>query len=551
MKGKLFGSKRMIGICMVFVLVALALAGCSGGKKEEPPEASVASQTAAASTPASAEPSAEETVSSPYGDTGGLKLPIVDKPTTISWAVVSENPNLQDSLIVREIEKRTGITLDLQAYPAAQFDDKMKVILASGALPDITQAIPLSEANKLGGQGALAPINRYADQLPNFRRLYMDNEENNWVMRSYTDDNNDLYMWPIYGVSRDVNHGFMYRKDIFDQHGIPEWTTTEQFYEALKKLKEIYPDSVPYSSKSKEVIFMDWAYGWGIGGTQSPSYPAVYDEAAAVWNFAPTTPAYKEMLDFMQKLYSERLLDPEFLTDTEASWNAKLTTGKSFVTFDWIGRLELMFNQVKENNPNFNLRYANPIGPTGKIRTLPKVGSYGVHVTNNANKEVALKLLDYLASPSGSELVTIGVEGETFVWNDAGKPEYPELKDVGNVDITVLRDRYGLWLAHMYIVADPRSVYFNYTEKEQEAQDKMNDGHKYEPLDPILKFTDEENSIIAELQAELDKASKEFSARYVMTPSFGDKEWQEWLNNAEKLGVTRYIDVYTAAQKRY
>src|SRR5690606_21527397 len=127
-------------------------------------------------------------------------------------------------------------------------------------------------------QGAVTPINNYIDQLPNFKKLYV--EENDWVMKSFSDDGGNVYTWPIYGMQRDVNHGFMYRKDIFDKHDIKPWTNTEEFVAALKKLKEIYPNSYPIASKTKEGIFRDWAYGWGVGGY---NFPAIYDEKDGQW----------------------------------------------------------------------------------------------------------------------------------------------------------------------------------------------------------------------------------------------------------------------------
>ena len=89
-------------------------------------------------------------------------------------------------------------------------------------------------------------------------------------------------------------------------------------------MKEAYPDSYPYASKTKEHIFRDWAFGWGIGGA---NYPTYYDETAKVWKYATIQPEHKEMLDFMKKLYNEGLLDPEFMTDTDDSWTAKMTSG--------------------------------------------------------------------------------------------------------------------------------------------------------------------------------------------------------------------------------
>jgi putative aldouronate transport system substrate-binding protein len=484
-----------------------------------------------------------------YGDTGGLKLPIVDKPTTLTWMVVSPTPELNNKLVIKEIEKRTGIKLEIQAVPAQSHPEKAKITIASGKLPDIMHGQLVSEINTLGSQGAVASISKHLDKLPNFKKLYVDNAENNWVMKSWSDDKGDLYTWPVYGVSRDVNHGFLYRKDILDKNGIKEWTNTEEFYQAMKKLKEIYPNSTPIVSKSQANIFKDWAYGWGIGGT---SYPAVYDEKTKQWKVATTSQEFKDMIDFMKKLYNEGLLDPEFVTDTQASWTAKMTQkDKAFVTFDWIGRLDMFYDQVKGQIPDYNLRYANPVGPTGNIRSLSKISTFGIMVANNEKQEIALKLLDYLTSPSGAELITMGVKGVSYEVDSAGKVTYPELKDVPKVEITTLENKYGCWLEGMYVRTDARSAYFNYTEKEQEAQDKINKAKKYEALDPNLKFTNDENAQITEILTSLQKEADTFSTKYIVTKGQGDKEWNDWLAKADKLGAKKLADIYNAAQKRY
>ncbi len=539
-------TKKALSVMLVLMLAVTMLAAC-GGKNEGGSNSTPSTDPSSSIQPSDDGDKGNEGANneSQYGDTGGIKLPIVDKPTTLTWMLVSENP-VNDKLIVKEIEKRTGIKLDIQAYSSATYADKLRMTVASGKLPDIFGGLPLAELKKIGQQGALMPINSYLDELPNFKRLYVD--ENPWVIGSYGDEKGDMYTWPIYDMNRAVNHGFMYRKDIFDKNNMAEWETTEQFYEAMKKLKEIYPDSYPIASKTKEYIFRDWAYGWGIG---SEDYPMYYDEALKEWKFASISEQHKDMLDFMKKLYNEGLLDQEFITDTPDSWTSKMTSGKSFVTFDWIGRLDLFANQVKSENPEYNLRYANPVGPTGNVRTLPKIAAnFGITVAKNDKSEIALKLLDYLTSPSGAALVTLGVEGEIFNFDADGKPVYPELANEPLVDIKVLEDRYGLWLEGMYLAPDRRSVYFNFTEKEQEAQDKIVSANKFEVLDPVLNFTDEEISVIAELQASILKTSNEFNTNYVLKKNYGDKEWEEWVKRADEIGASKLVEIYNNAQKR-
>lgn len=485
---------------------------------------------------------------SPYGDTGGLELPIVKEPVTITWMLPSDTPDLNEKDVMKEIYKRTGVKLDIQSTPAASFKDKMLIVIASGKLPDITNGIPTGDFNILGEQGALARINDYIDILPNFKKLYVDTKENNWALKSYANINGDMFTWPVYNMNRDVNHGFLYRKDIFDKNGIKMWSNTDEFYQAIKKLKEIYPNSCPVLSKAKEKTFNKWMATWGMNSENGLTH---YDEETNSWEFIFTTPEYKDMLDFMKKLYNEGLLDPEFLTCTTAAYNEKITADdQGFVAFDWIGVLDSFYNQVKDKNPDFDLRFAVPIGPTGKIAPLRKITDFGVVVAKNERTETSLKLLDYLTSPSGSELITLGIEGVHFQLVD-NKPVYPGLAHLPTIGIKDLEINYGCWLEPMYVRADRRSVYYNFTEKEQEAQDLILNENRLLPYPPLLVFTEEEFEVRSEYETSLLKASEEFSAKYVMDKSYGEAEWNEWLKNAERLNVNEYVNVYNTAQKRY
>jgi ABC-type sugar transport system, periplasmic component len=535
--------KKVVSCLLFLSLAASLLTGCGATKSN----GDQTSTSAAVSTSTETASSQQE---QQYGDTGGLELPVVDKPVTVTWMLSCDVQNVSEKPVIKEIANRTGVTIQVQEVPSAVYPDKYKITLASGKLPDIMEGVPGGssvQVNSLGGQGVFVPINKYIDQLPNFKKLYVD--ENPWVMKSYADDSGNIYTWPVYGLSRDVNHGFLYRKDIFDKNGIKEWTNTDEFYQALKKLKEIYPNSYPYASKTTQLLFANWAFGWGIG---APTFPMYYDEKTSLWKLATTQPEFKDMINFMKKLYSEGLMDPEVLTDTAASWTAKMTSDdKAFVTWDWIGRLDMFYNQVKDKNPEYNLRYANPIGPTGNRETLNKILDFGIAVANNDRKEASLKVMDYLTSPSGSELVTLGIKDVEFVIDASGKASYPELKDIPKVDISTLSDKYGAWMESMYLNVDKRSVYFNFTEKEQEAQDKIVKANKFEPLDPILRFTDDQSTTITDLQTALDKAGVEFAAKYMMDKSYGEAQWNDWVAQADKLGSKKLEEVYNSAQAKY
>lgn len=544
--------RQMISSALSLTLL-FTLAACGGGTA--PSNTDTSKTTTESST--SADPTTDETEGSEtetettteaagedYGDTGGLALPVVDSPVDLTWVVSSPVENLTDKQIPQELSKRTGINLQIDSYPSASFGEKVKSMIGSGTVPDIfSGGLSLAELNEYGEQGAFAKINEYYDSLPNFKSLFVDNAENNWITYSLSSDAGNIYLWPIYNLSRDVNHGFMYRSDVFDDLELEPWTDTESFYENLKALKEAYPESYPMGSKNGDNLFKVMAGYWGIGA--GAYYPFHYADDQGEWNFAGADESFKEMLDFMKKLYDEGLLDPEFLTDNQDSWSAKVTTDTNFVFYDWIGRLSLFTTQMSEADPEWNLSYGYPIGSTGKHLSLSKIATWGPTVAAGDKEEAALKLLDYMASPSGSELFTVGIEGTTFEWED-DKPVYPELKDEPLIDINLLMDRYGMWVEGMYVHSDRRSVYFNYTEEEQKAQDLIVDNDLFNPLEPAIKLSDSEASTFTEINTVLAADLLTFASNYVMN----DADWDAFKAQSESKGYKTVEDLLNDAQGR-
>jgi len=522
---KFFVTVTVISICVA------AISGC--GSKES------ATQNDAA------------ILSANIGDTGGLKLPITDtKDVTITMMIESDFVNRTDSLVIKELSRRTGVNIKTIEVPSANLREKAKVLISSGQIPDILPGSSMNfrEINEFGMQGGFAAINQFIHLLPNYKRIFVDDPENNKFFKAMIAGDGNLYYWPKYDVQRPVNHGFLYRKDIFDKHGIKPWSNTEEFYQALKQLKQIYPESIPLTSKTKSKIFADYRIGWGLQGDTT-----YYNEDEQIWKPIFTDPGYKDMLDFLKKLYAEKLLDAEFISDTQASWTSKMTQKeKAFVTFDWIGRLDMFREQVKSNIPEYNLSFGKPIGSKGTAIQFPKIESkgYGSVVANNKNTEISLKMLDYITSNSGTELLTLGVEGITYVKDSSGRITYPAFPPDKTIGIMDLSEKYGMFIEGTYTRMDKRSIYFNYSDKEKEAQDLIINNNLVEPIDPILSFSSTELETIKNLEIQLKNEADHFSTMYVINPSFGNEQWNEWVKKMESLGLDKMTSIYNEAQKR-
>ena len=107
-----------------------------------------------------------------------------------------------------------------------------------------------------------------------------------------------------------------------------------------------------------------------------------------------------------------------------------------------------------------------------------------------------------------------------------------------------------MFVQGIYLSFDRRSAYFNFTEREMEAQNYAKDPEHLEPLDPVLIFNTDEKDTKTAILAELEKAGKEFATKYILNNG-GEKEWNEWLKTAERLKYKELEKIYNAAQKRY
>ena len=475
------------------------------------------------------------------GDTGGLKVPFGNGEEVSVFAV--DAVGATTTYIFDKLSQITGLKVVPVFVPSSSQEQKMQTLLASGNLPDIMVAGTLEQTNDYAMQGAFEPINDHLGELPNFKRFFGDGTEYNWVFKSLAASDGKLYAFPLIDSNRVVNHGVLYRKDVFDKHGIEMWNSPETFYETLKKLKELYPTSYPLTSKMGVNIVSHYGVSWG--GLRA--YEVYFDETEKTWKYSDTDPKMKDMLDYFHKLYKEGLLDPEFLTNTQPAWTKRMTTGDSFVTFDWIGRLD-MFNSQSEIE-GYDLRYGNPAGPSQTLITLEQCSQGGSVVAKNKNSHLTMMLMDFLYSDAGSELMTMGVRGETFEFDENGMAKYIEYPEDKKIEITDLQEKYSMWMAGSYRRIDRRSCYFQFSEREQEAQDWVEKCNGLEPADPVVTFVGDDVSRVAELKSALSKEFEVVMFNYIVGQETGDAAWNKWVAKAEKMGSKEYAEIYNKRHK--
>lgn len=526
--------KKTLALILAVIMIASVFSGC-----QRDVETSVGTLTA-------------EEIKAFEAKAGGLELPLTTDGVTVSIAAQTDNSGLTDKVVFKELSRRTGLDIQVTEIPKSTYMEKIKILIASvDQMPDMAIVSDVNLLNDVGMQGGFVNVLKYKDALPNFKEIFVDNPQKygtESIMKGNLAADGGLYFFPSYDVQRDVNHGILYRKDLFDKHGLKMWNNPEEFYQTLKKFKEIYPDSTPMVSKTGTTFFSQLGISWGL--TTCPGLSFNHEDNT--WYYAPFQPQFKDFIMYIKKLYDEKLLDTEFITSTQASWTQKMTQqNKAFCTFDWIGRLDQFVNQSKGVVDGYDLRYGNPVGPEQKVTTLSRAWSYRVCVKAGKKEELLLKLCDYLLSEGGGELVNCGVEGVTFDYNEDKTKAIYKLEADETMDENTMEAKWGISSFILNRRGDRRGWEFQFSEREQEAQDLMKskeDG--FLPEAPVLTFTTEEKDIIAQYNPTLTKMSEEFIVKFILSTE-KEPDFKGFEAKMKQAGMDKVLECYKAAQARY
>lgn len=465
-----------------------------------------------------------------YGDTF--------KDVTVEWWVASNYGLNSDMFMFKKLEEAIGCNINVTCYDPETYKTKVGVAIKTGNLPDIfvTQG-GYTEAGRYGDQGAFVNL-LSADSLakmPNFKALFVDNADMKSRIDFYTSEKGGLYTLPTYNLNRTVNHGWLYRKDIFEKHNIQMWTDSESFLNVLRQLKQLYPESYPLTGKDMvKYVFDRVGNSYGLN---SIMLPYDWDKGEFYLGFADE--GYYEMLKLFQTAWNEKLVDPDIFSNGTADIDANMVNGTSFVMNDWIGRIAVENAAGKEIDPNFQVAYAPHIGD-GKGVELAIIDPSGSVISAMSDKKVqdaCLAIYNYLYSEEGSFVGTIGEEGVTFKMVD-GERVYlnPDGTEMEFVTVQTLEEKYGMWSTPWVIKTfDRSSVYYNFTEEEAEAQVIGSQGGLNKAAPPV-NFSEEDATIQVDLYNQCKNDLDQFAAKFV-TQNYSKEDWQNEVNRLkEKYG---------------
>ena len=337
-------------------------------------------------------------------------LPIVDEPVTltVTYPRNVKHGDFKQMWYLRKLAEKTGVTLEIQPIEESGWDEKIGLLFASGDYGDIFLfGLSINEASQYGMAGMLRPLeDLVAEYSPNTQTIYDSFPE---TLRNLTADDGHIYIAPAYNnTPRDMllQYADWVNAEWLTNCGLEMPTTLDGFYEMLKAFKEKDPngngqsDEIPWS-----FLYKGDGYNMALGAFGFVN--ARHDVIDGQYVYVPAQENYRHYLEFMNKLYTEGLLDSDIFTMSEDDYLTKvlsLDVGYT-VNYNVTSEEEVLKRQLlKPLTSEYNETPCHP------GRSQEKTDS-GLCITNNATDEeaiIAIKLLDYWYSQEGTFEIKCG-----------------------------------------------------------------------------------------------------------------------------------------------
>ncbi|MCR8630030.1 extracellular solute-binding protein [Paenibacillus radicis (ex Xue et al. 2023)] len=386
-------------ICVISVFALAVFAGCSTGKPAANEEAATANS--------------------------GKLLP---NPLTVK-IMQSEHPSqplLTNTPIIREVFNKTNVQVVLQPVPASSYEDKKNVLIATNDIPDVIR-VSKKDLHEFGRTGMFLNISDYLQYAPNFKALIDTRPE---FQKNLVDGK--IYGFPVLENWRmSVAFQPLIRKDALEMLNLQAPKTFDELYEVLKKFKAAYPDKIPMTTRNGTLYMLgQLTYPMGTGGyTKAGSKSGVYFEPSdKQYVYGPASAEFKKLLEYMNKLYMEKLLDPDYATNTQQMFIEKLSSGRAFFYYDNSTFSEDINNALKNKEPNAQMILLDPLqnskGQARSYRGAKDWLDFNFAVSSRVKDPVGIvKFYDWMYSKEGVLSTNFGALNETYEIVN-GEPKY-------------------------------------------------------------------------------------------------------------------------------
>ena len=408
--------RKVVSLMLVSAMVAGMLAGCGsdsgsskGGSSTETGSAAEASSS---------------------GETADDKSPI-----TFEYFNADGKNGNWDNPVAKAITEATGVTLDVSYPVASQGDAKEDVALmiANDEYPDMIYA--KGSATDLYQAGALIDMTDLIEKYgPNIKKMYgAEMEKLKW-----SQDDPGIYQLSYAGVNQktlttggscQIQWAALKENDYKYPKTLDEYEKMIKSYLAAHPKTEDGLDMIGITMSAS-----DWHWMITLGNPAGLIADASPDNGQWIIDdeynvhYKHVTDEEKEYFKWLCRMYNEGILDPNFATQTDDDYIAKVASGRVVAITDaeWhYSQCEATLvadGKVDQTYVGLPVTLREDQVEKALLYQGTTVG-WGIGITKSCEDPVrAIKFLDYLCSDEGQILYHWGIERENYFLDDDGQP---------------------------------------------------------------------------------------------------------------------------------
>lgn len=498
---------------------------------------------------------AEEEYTLPFCEPGEVTLTFMGND---SWYAPASYANQESLPILQEYEARTGVHINFEVGSWDQISTAIKTRMAAAVdLPDIAMGGSFDQVMRYADSGLILPLNDLIDKYAPDIKAMLENDP--YVAGALTAPDGNIYCLVnmTKGVNDLVPHSPVIRQDWLDKLGLEQPATLDEWYTVLKAFKEQDPngngqaDEIPLfmTDAVNDISQLMYAFGFDAAGKAgSSNMEWMAEDGKIIHTF--TDPRYKELVTFVNKLYTEGLMFSEIKID----YNTKETyVGKNIVGAEFGLPVDdcVRYDALVPGSDHQMIQ--SPTRDDKEPSVLAKRGPFGdtfVITKDCENPEIAIKWMNYLwANKEGRDLDNYGIEGLTCVSDGEGGWYFSDLvlhnPDLGSHD--TMRYYGG---ARSFLVNDDAETFL----RKYSGSKTVELAEKLAPqmvdcipdVMPTLEETDEYTSIWADLDTYIDESIARF-----ITGEVPMTEWDNYVAGAKAIGLDRVIEIKQAQYDRF
>lgn len=341
--------------------------------------------------------------------------------------------------VAEVLTEKTGVKLETD-HPVGEDKQRISLMIAEQKFPDMIYA--KGDAGSLIDAGVLIDLTDLIDEYgPNIKKMYGDEFDK----LKYSEDDPSIYQLSSYemgGTKYEDAGTAQIQFDVLKENNYEIPKDLDAFEKMIKDYLAAHPktedgmDTIGISISASDwhwMITLGNPAGYIAEGAPDNGQWLIDDDYNATYKF--TSDKVREYFKWLNRMYNEGILDPEFATQTHDDYIAKISSGRVLALFDTQWDYQDGEKILKQDGKLGKTYCGLPLtmdedtkAPTLMYQGLPTGQGVGI-TTACENPEAAIKYLDYICSDEGQVLVNWGIEGTNYQVDDEGH-RYREQEEI-------------------------------------------------------------------------------------------------------------------------